>query len=158
MSDKVVREPWCGACLVGVLVPEKRGLRLCESRADARFSRHQLPGREEVHRMARSTKPAESGCPVRRRKLLPVLNWRRSRKDVNRELHAENGNTSSSVAPSYARNVRPRVDPANDDDMDLSLVPTIVVPPTMPRAADLSLEPNAQQGPVSADDRGTGAL
>ena len=49
MSDKVVREPWCGACLVGVLVPEKRGLRLCESRANARFSRHQLPGREEVH-------------------------------------------------------------------------------------------------------------
>ena len=55
------------------------------------------------------------------------------------ELHAMNGNTSSSVAPSHARNVRPRVDPANDDDMDLSLAPTIVVPPTMPQAADLSL-------------------
>ena len=66
-----------------------------------------------------------------------------ARKDVNRELHAENGNTSSSVALSHARNIRPRVDPANDDDMDLSLAPTIVVPPTMPRGADLSLELSA---------------
>ena len=87
-----------------------------------------------------------------------MLNWHRQRKEVNRELHAMNGNTSSSVAPSHALNVRPRVDPANDDDMDLSLAPTIVVPPTMPRAADLSLEPNTQPGPVLADDDGTGAL
>ena len=78
--------------------------------------------------MARRTKPAEPGCPVRRRNLLPVLNWHRSRKEVNRELHAMKGNTSSSVAPSHARNVIQRVDPANDDDMDLSLAPTIVVP------------------------------
>ena len=95
---------------------------------------------------------------MHRRKLLPVLNWHRSRKDVNRELHAMNGNTSSSVAPSHARNIRARVDPANDDDMDLSLAPTIVVPPTMPRGADLSLELNARPGPVLDDDDGTGAL
>ena len=50
MSDKVVREPWCGACLVAVLWPEKRGQRLRKSRADAHFSRHELPGREEVHK------------------------------------------------------------------------------------------------------------
>ncbi len=44
--------------------------------------------------------------------------------------------------------------------MDLSLAPTMVVPPTMPRGADLSLslELNARPGPVLADDDGAGAL
>ena len=130
------------------------------------FLVHNSPGmnflveKRFMKRMARRTKPAEPGCPVRRRNLLPVLNWHKSRKEVNRELHAMNGNTSSSVAPSHARNVRPRVDSANDDDLNLSLAPTIVVPPTMPRGADLSLslDPNAQPYPVLADDDGTGAL
>ena len=34
---------------MGVLGPEKRGLRLRESRAGGYFSRDQLPGREDVH-------------------------------------------------------------------------------------------------------------
>ena len=64
-----------------------------------------------MKRMARRTKPAESGCPVRRRKLLPVLNWHKSRKDVNRELHAENGNTSSSVVPQSESTIDSHVGP-----------------------------------------------
>ena len=38
---------------------------------------------------ATRTRREKSGCPVRPRKELPVLNlWRRSRKAINRELHA----------------------------------------------------------------------
>ena len=47
--------------------------------------------------MAMLTRREKSCCPVRPRKeLLPFLNiWHRSRKAVNRELHALSGNTST---------------------------------------------------------------
>ena len=52
-----------------------------------------------MRRMAMRTLREKSGFPVRPRKELPVLNiWRRSRKAINRELHALNGNTSNPVA------------------------------------------------------------
>ena len=52
-----------------------------------------------MRRFAARTPREVSGCPVRRRKELPVLNlWRRSRKAINRELHALNGNTSTPVS------------------------------------------------------------
>ena len=51
--------------------------------------------RRFMRRVAKRTKPAVSGCPVRRRKMLPALNvWHRPRKAVNRELHALSGNAS----------------------------------------------------------------
>ena len=58
-----------------------------------------LVERRLMRRMARRRKLAVSGCPVRCRKLLPVLKvWHRPRKAVNREVHAMNGNTSSSAS------------------------------------------------------------
>ena len=58
-----------------------------------------LVERRFLRRMRKRTTPSESGCPVRHRRTLPVLNmWHRPRKAVNRELHALNGNTSSSVS------------------------------------------------------------
>ena len=57
-----------------------------------------LVERRFIRRMRKRTRPSESGCLVRHRRALPVLNmWHRPRKAVNRELHALNGNTSSSV-------------------------------------------------------------
>ena len=57
-----------------------------------------LVERRFTRRMRKRTRPSESRCPVRHRRALPVLNmWHRPRKAVNRELHALNGNTSSSV-------------------------------------------------------------
>ena len=58
-----------------------------------------LVERRFIRRMRKRTRPSESGCHVRHRWALPVLNmWHRPRKAVNRELHALNGNTSSSVS------------------------------------------------------------
>ena len=52
-----------------------------------------------MRRFAARTRREVSGCPVRRRKELPVLNMsRRSRKAINRELHALNDNTSTPVS------------------------------------------------------------
>ena len=66
---------------------------------------------------------------MRPRKKLPVLNvWNRSRKDMNREVHAMNGITSSS-AGSFVRDVRPRVEMPNEDDMPFPA--TIVVHATV---------------------------
>ena len=54
--------------------------------------------RRFVRRVAKRTRPARSGCLVRHRGTLPALNiWQRPRKAVNRELHALDGNTSSSA-------------------------------------------------------------
>ena len=101
----------------------------------------------------------KSGCPVRPRKELPVLNiWRRSRKAINRELHALDGNTSTPVAASPMRNVRPRVQVANDDDLDASLAPTVVVPPTPALPVDQFFVLNAQPVLDVADDDDMDAL
>ena len=49
-----------------------------------------------MRRMATRTRREKSGCLVRPRKELPVLNiWSRSRKAINGELHALNGNMST---------------------------------------------------------------
>ena len=66
-----------------------------QSSPDMKF----LVERRFIRRMRKRTTPSESGCPVHHRRTLPVLNmWHRPRKAVNRELHALNGNTSSSVS------------------------------------------------------------
>ena len=97
------------------------------------------------------------GCPAR--KELPVLNmWRRSRKAINRELHAVNRNTSTPVAASPMRNVRPRVQVANDDDVDASLAPTVVVPPTPALPVDQFFMSNAQPVLDMAADEDMDAL
>ena len=111
MSDNLVREPWCGACLMGVLGPDvdyaSAGPAPMHISPDTNF----LVEKRFMKRMARRTKPAESGCPVRRRKLLPVLNWHRQRQEVNWELHAMNGNTSSSVAAQSESTIDSHVGP-----------------------------------------------
>ena len=50
------------------------------------------------------------------------------------------------------RNVQPRVQVANDDDLDASLAPTVVVPPTPALPVDQFLLSNAQ--PVLERRRG----
>ena len=55
--------------------------------------------RRFVRRVAKRTRPARSGCLLRHRGTLLALNiWHRPRKAVNRELHALNGNLSSSAS------------------------------------------------------------
>ena len=44
--------------------------------------------------MAPRKKSRLSGCPVRRKNVLPVLVWLRHANDINREVHATNGDTS----------------------------------------------------------------
>ena len=101
---------------------------------------------------AARTRREVSGCPVRRRKELPLLNlWRRSRKAINRDLHALNGNTSTPVA-STVRNVRPRLEMVNDDDMDASLAPTLAVPPTAADPANRFFLPGAVGGLETVGD------
>ena len=84
------REHWCEDCVSDVRELGEHGRR---SDALVQISRGT---REEVHeRVAKRTKRAVCGCPVRRRKMLPALNvWHRPRKAANRELHAPSGNAS----------------------------------------------------------------
>ena len=72
--------------------------------ASARECSGQLPhgrfkrlDRSEVYEASGETRQTGAvWCPVRPRRTLPVLNiWHRPRKEVNRELHALNGNASS---------------------------------------------------------------
>ena len=106
-------------------------------------------------RMSSRTRREKSGCRVRPRKEIPVLNiWRRSRKAINRELHALKGNTSAPVAASPTRNVFRR----NDDDLDASLAPTVVVPPTPALLADQVFMSNAQPFLDTTDDDDMDAL
>ena len=82
--------------------------------------------------MAHRVRPRESGCPIRKKQLLPVLVvWAPLGKKRNQEQHALNGNTSPSAAESPPRSVRQRVDLANDDYLE----PTLVLPATAPSAA-----------------------
>ena len=77
-------------------------------------------------------RPRESGWPIHKKQLLPVLVvWGPPRKKRNQEQHALNGSTSPSAAVSPPRSVRQRVDLANDDDLE----PTLVLPATAPGAA-----------------------
>ena len=101
-----------------------------------------------MRRMATRTRREKSGCPVRPRKELPVQNtWRRSRKAINRELHAFNGNTSTPVAASPVRGTFDRGVQGGERRMvwNASLAPTFVVPPTpaLP-AGSVSSRSNAQ--------------
>ena len=74
-------------------------------------------------RVAHRVRPRELGCPVRKRQSLPLLVvYAPPRKKGNQEQHALNGNTSPSAARSPPRSVRQRVDLANDDDMEPTLV------------------------------------
>ena len=64
-----------------------------------------------------------SGCPVHKKQLLPVLVvLAPPRKKRKQEQHALNGSTSASTAGSPPRSVRQRVDLANDDDLEPTLV------------------------------------
>ena len=88
--------------------------------------------RRFMRRVAHRVRPRESGCPIHKKQLLPVLVvWAPPRKKRNQEHHALNGNTSPSAAGSLSRSVRQRVDFANDDDLELALV----LPATAPGAA-----------------------
>ena len=80
-------------------------------------------------RVAHRVRPRESGCPIRKKQLLPVLVVQApARKKLNEEQHALNGNTSPPAAGSP-----PTVDLANDDDLEprwCSLRPRPVLPRT----------------------------
>ena len=87
--------------------------------------------RRFMRRVAHRVRPCESGCPIHKKQLLPVLVvWAPPRKKRNQEHHALNGNTSPS-AGYPPRSARQRVDLANDDDLE----PTLVLPVTAPGAA-----------------------
>ena len=80
--------------------------------------------------MAHRVRPCESGCPVLGEQLLPVLVvWAPPRKKRDQEQHALHGNTSAAGSP--PRSVQQRVDLANDDDLE----PTLMLPATAPGAA-----------------------
>ena len=53
---------------------------------------------------------------------------------------------------STVRNVRPRLEMVNDDGMDASLTPTLVVPPTVADPADRFFLPGAVGGLETVDD------
>ena len=93
---------------------------------------------------------APSGCWVN----LVIERRRQSRKAVNRELHALNGNTATPDAATLMRNVRQRVRMANDDELDASLAPTVVVPPSPAPPADLFFGANIQPDLAMLDDDG----
>ena len=79
--------------------------------------------RRFMRRVAHKVGPRVSGCPIHKKQLLLVfVVWAPPRKKRNQEQHALN---------SSSRNVRQRVDLANDDDLE----PTLVLSATAPGAA-----------------------
>ena len=91
-----------------------------------------IENRAEVHEARRSHCSArESGCPVHKKKLLPVLVDSSLQKKRNHEQHALDVKASPLAAWFPPRNVRQRVHLANDDDLER----TLVVPATAPGAA-----------------------
>ena len=88
--------------------------------------------RRFMRRVAQRVRPRESGCPIHKKQLLSVLVvWAHPQKKRNQEQHALNGNTSPSADGSPPRSVRQRVDLANDDDLEA----TLVLPAAVPGAA-----------------------
>ena len=65
-----------------------------------------------------------------------------------------NGNTATPDAASLMRNVQQRVRTANDDELDASLAPTVVVPPSPAPPADLFFGANIQPDLAMLDDDG----
>ena len=67
--------------------------------------------RRFMRRVAHRVRPGESGCPIHKKQLLPVLVvWAPPRKKRNQEQHTLNGSTSPSADGSPLRSVRQRVD------------------------------------------------
>ena len=82
-----------------------------------------------MRRVAHRAQPRESGCSIHKKQSLPVLVvWAPPRKMRNQQQHALKRDSAAGSPP---RSVRQRVDLANDDDLE----PTLVLPATAPGAA-----------------------